>query len=84
VRETTSSPDITGCLAPVGTAALDGSCTNDLSCGRGLVCLRLSATGTLVCRQWCRTTADCTTSGRTCRPVSPAVLVNGISYGACQ
>ncbi len=73
----------TDCAAP-GSGMEGTSCAADTDCLGGLGCFGPS--GGAICRQWCQVspTATACNSGETCVAFSPAIVIDGITYGSCS
>ena len=64
-----------------GTKGLNQVCVYADDCQAGYGCVGFGG-GTYRCKKWCRVgQSDC--GGTTCAGFSPALVVNGVSYGTC-
>ncbi len=83
----TDVPDSSVCLTPTVSAPEGATCSSEDTCGPGLTCVGLDASG--VCEPWCELGGNDCPSGEECVPhpylsqfLSP-ISLGGVDYGTC-
>jgi hypothetical protein len=85
-----ATPPYTDCVGPTGAGVGPGGCSATTYCAPGYYCIEYTLTlGSATqleptCEHFCRVgfTADCA-ANEACIPFSPAVQLNGATYGSC-